>query len=34
MLMTAEPDTPSHQALRFLGSWATNPNEPASDTVT
>ena len=29
LIMTAEPGTPSHQALRFLASWATeHSHEP------
>jgi transcriptional regulator with XRE-family HTH domain len=30
VIFTAEPGTPSHQALRFLASWATGPHQPSS----
>jgi len=31
IVWTAEPDTPSHQALHFLASWAADPSHPAPD---
>ena len=30
MVLTAEPDSPSHDALRILTSWTTEPAEPAA----
>ena len=33
IVWTAEPDTPSHQALRFLAAWAADPSHAAPDTV-
>ena len=29
-VFTAEPDTPNQQALRFLASWASNTDQPAT----
>jgi transcriptional regulator with XRE-family HTH domain len=34
VVLTAEPDTPSHDALRILASWATNHQRPGLDTAT
>jgi hypothetical protein len=34
IVMTAEPGTPSHDALRILASWATNHQQAAPDTAT
>ncbi len=34
VVLTAEPGTPSHDALRILASWATNHQQPAPDTAT
>ena len=28
IVWTADPSSPSHQALRILASWAANPHEP------
>lgn len=34
VVLTAEPGTPSHDALRILASWATSHQQPTPDTAT